>query len=284
MIVVLVRTVLTSEKSFISMKIIIRCDLLVGFVNDFNADMRELGCAGGASKKFDLRELLWIRAPIWCFVQPCAALATSSIARRPIQVDLSAVRCWNKSSMADGGLGECERRSLSSADEWDTPKAHRLEGLRSSQFHSPCPALLLLLFPLHHPLLVLLFDPLQFARNDGTNTPRIVIVDLSRHTAEYFFAFFLAVPSVLATTQGLRGRRFLDRPPGGPISHLIAPCSAITPSSAHPLPTGPVKEDWVPWSWVWSSVRAGAGDDVDCWADSAGSWMVGVRAGGNADG
>ena len=29
-------------------------------------------------------------------------------------------------------------------------------------------------------------------------------------------------------------------------------------------------EDWVSWSWVWSSMRTGVGGDVDCWADSGG--------------
>jgi hypothetical protein len=50
MVVVLVRTAITSEKSFISMKKKTRCDLL-GFVNDFNANMRKPGCAGGARQK-----------------------------------------------------------------------------------------------------------------------------------------------------------------------------------------------------------------------------------------
>ena len=43
-------------------------------------------------------------------------------------------------------------------------------------------------------------------RNDGTNTSRIIIVDLDRHTTKLFFPFFLAIPSVITITQALRGR------------------------------------------------------------------------------
>jgi hypothetical protein len=73
--------------------------------------------------------------------------------------------------------------------------------------------LLLLLFLLRHLFLVLLFDPLQLVRNDGTNTPRIVIVNLGRRTTELFFPFVLAIPSVPTMTRALRDRDLLNKLP-----------------------------------------------------------------------
>src|ERR1700729_1869789 len=86
------------------------------------------------------------------------------------------------------------------------PQAHRLRGPRASEFHSPHPALLILLFfLLLHLLLVLLFN---LSNSCGTMLRVLLESSLltSADTTKLFFPFFLAIPSVITITQALRGR------------------------------------------------------------------------------
>jgi hypothetical protein len=156
---------------------------------------------------------VWIRAPIWYFVRQCAALATSSIARRLIRVDLRVqdagiTRRWLMVALGSASVDRCPRlisetRSLVFPVPFSSSRAPLAPLTAAPSATSP------LLRP----------SPICAERWYG--------YPLNRHrrsqqrTAEHIFALFLAVPSVLAIAQALRVRCLLDRLPGEPISRLI---------------------------------------------------------------
>jgi hypothetical protein len=129
------------------------------------------------------------------FMGRCAALATSSVARWPVRGYHETLE-----QVVNGQLGVVSHRP-------------RVSGApRSSQLHSSCPSLILLLpliFLLRHLLLVFLLGTLQLVRNDGTNTPQIVIVNPSRRTTELFSRFcqFSLSPKLLWSSSSAQAPR-----------------------------------------------------------------------------
>src|ERR1700685_4511116 len=142
------------------------------------------------------------------------------------------------------------------------PQAHRLVGPRSSDFPSPHPVLpILLFFLLRHLLLILLFDlsnscgtMVRILLESSSSTSADTPPNCSSPSSSRFRPLSLS-PKLFVVVFSTSSLSIL-------ISRMIASCSAITPSSARALSTWLTREDWVSCSWIWSSVRVGAGGNV----------------------
>jgi hypothetical protein len=182
---------------------------------------------------------VWIPTPIWYFVRRCAALATSSIARRLIRVDLG---------VQDAGI---TRRllmvALGSASVDRCPRL--ISGTRSSVFPVPFSSS-------RTP-----FAPLTAAPSAPSPLRPSPIC------AERWYGYPLNRHRRPQQTHCRTHLRFLPRGAVSSRYHPSSPCSSFArqapwwidltldsvmlgDNSLTRIPFADVKEDWVPWNWV----------------------------------